>query len=287
MKNQKLTGYPSIDRPNEFGHKFFERHPIIPSTSIYSLMQLLSRFYKDKTAVSCLDLSASYRQLLDKDAVTISLALKELGVTKGDIISVSMPNFYQAVAAFIACNRIGAIVTFLDHEAGLEELCSYLNEFESPILINYGKNQEVNDKIHQMTHVEHIITLDKNNINSLNIEKNYHITSCKNTIDFHSLGSIAKERKIKLEAPHFGNDDAMILFTSGSTGKPKSVLLSNKNIIAAEIYARNTSRTENITGPKTLTCVPLRYPYSSVTSLLTTLLWGKEAVLAPDIGPNA
>ena len=140
MKNQKLTGYPSIDRPNEFGHNFFERHPIIPSTSIYSLMQLLSRFYKEKTAVSCLDLSASYGQLLDKDAVTISLALKELGVKKGDIISVSMPNFYQAVAAFIACNRIGAIVTFLDHEAGLDELCSYLNEFESPILINYDKN---------------------------------------------------------------------------------------------------------------------------------------------------
>lgn len=286
MKNQKLTGYPSVDRPNEFGHKFFERHPIIPSTSIYSLMRLLSRFYKDKTAVSCLDLSATYGQLLDKDAVTISLALKELGVKKGDIISVSMPNFYQAVAAFIACNRIGAIVTFLDHEAGLDELCSYLNEFESPILINYDKCQEVNDKICQMTHVEHIITLDKNNINSLDIGKNYHITSRKNTIDFHSLGSIAKERKIKLEVPHFGNDDAMILFTSGSTGKPKSVLLSNKNIIAAEIYARNTSRTENITGPKTLTCVPLRYPYSSVTSLLTTLLWGKEAILAPDIGPN-
>ena len=286
MKNQKLTGYPSIDRPNEFGHNFFERHPIIPSTSIYSLMQLLSRFYKEKTAVSCLDLSASYGQLLDKDAVTISLALKELGVKKGDIISVSMPNFYQAVAAFIACNRIGAIVTFLDHEAGLDELCSYLNEFESPILINYDKNQEINDKIRQMTHVENIITLDKNNINSLDIGKNYHITSRKNIIDFHSLGSIAKERKMKLEVPHFGNEDAMILFTSGSTGKPKSVLLSNKNIIAAEIYARNTSRTENITGPKTLTCVPLRYPYSSVTSLLTTLLWGKEAILAPDIGPN-
>ena len=286
MKKQKLTGYPSIDRPNEFGHNFFERHPIIPSTSIYSLMQLLSRFYKDKTAVSCLALKASYGKLLDKDAITISLALKELGVKKGDIISVSMPNFYQAVAAFIACNRIGAIVTFLDHESGLDEICAYLNEFESPILINYDKNQEVNNKIRQMTRVKHIITLDKSKINSLDIGRNYHITTQNDTIDFHSLGSIAEERKIKLEVPHFGNEDAMILFTSGSTGKPKSVLLTNKNIIAAEMYARNTSRTENITGPRTLTCVPLRYPYSSVTSLLTTLLWGKEAILAPDIGPD-
>lgn len=285
-KLQNLTGYPSIDRPNEIGHNFFERHPIIPCTNIYTILQLLNIKYKDKMAVSCLDIHATYGQLLDKDAVTISLALKELGVKKGDVIAVSMPNFYQAVAAFIACNRIGAIVTFLDHEAGLDEICDYLNEFQSPILINYDKNEEINNKISSMTHVKYIITLDKNNINSLDIGRNYHITTRHNTIDFHSLGSIASERRFKLERLHFGNENAMILFTSGSTGKPKSVLLTNKNIIAAEIYARNTSRTENITGPKTLTCVPLRYPYSSVTSLLTTLLWGKEAILAPDIGSN-
>lgn len=284
---KNMTGYPSIDKPNESESTFFERNPIIPSTNIYTLIKLLSVFYKERTAVSCLDLHASYGQLIDKDAVTISLALKELGAKKGDIIAISMPNLYQAVAAFIACNRIGAIATFLDHEAGLEEICGYLNEFESPILINYDKVQEQNDKVRRLSKVKHIITLDKTRINSLDIGRDYHITSRGPiTIDFHSLGSIACERKFKLERPHFGNEDAMILFTSGSTGKPKSVLLTNKNIIAAEMYAKNTSHTENITGPRTLTCVPLRYPYSSVTSLLTTLLWGKEAILAPDIGPT-
>ena len=287
MGEKKLTGYPSIDRPNEFGHDFFERHPFIPNTNIYTILQLLSMFYKEKTAISCLDLSVSYGHLLDQDAIAISLALKELGVKKGDIISVSMPNFYQAVAAFIACNRIGAVVTFLDHEAGLDEICDYLNEFESPIFIDYDKCDEYNNKIYQMTHVKHIVSLEKRNINLLDVGNNYHITSRDSkTIDFHSLGSIAKERRIKIEQPHFGNEDAMILFTSGSTGKPKSVLLTNKNILAAEIYARNTSRTECIKGPKTLTCVPLRYPYSSVTSVLTSLLWLKEAILAPDIGPS-
>lgn len=282
-----LTGYPSIDKPNERETKFFERHPIIPGTNIYTIIQMLSMFYKEKTAISCYDLHVSYGQLMDNDAVRISLALKELGVRKGDIIAISMPNLYQAVASFIACNRIGAVATFLDHESGMEEICSYLNEFESPILINYDKSKEENDTIKRITKVRHIVTLYKCNINSLNIDKDYRITSKDEImINFHSLGSIANERKFKLESPHFSNENAMILFTSGSTGKPKSVLLTNKNIIAAEIYAKNTSHTQNITGPRTLTCVPLRYPYSSVTSLLTTLLWGKEAILAPDIGPS-
>ena len=285
--NKRITGYPGIDMPNESTATFFERNPIIPNTNIYTLIKLLSMFYKEKTAVSCYDLKASYGQLIDKDAVTISLALKELGVKKGQIVAISMPNLYQAVAGFIACNRFGAITTFLDNEASLDENANYLNEFESPILINYDKNLEYNEKIKKLTKVRYIITLNKQNINSLYIDGDYHITSRGSImLDFHSLGSIAKFKKFKLERPHFGNEDAMILFTSGSTGKPKSVLLTNKNIIAAEIYAKNTSHTKNITGPKTLTCVPLRYPYSSVTSLLTTLLWGKEAILAPDIGPN-
>jgi len=95
---KKITGYPGIDKPNEESASFFEKNPIIPNTNIYTLIKLLNMFYKEKVAVSCYDLKASYGQLIDQDAVTISLALKELGVKKGQIIAISMPNLYQAVA---------------------------------------------------------------------------------------------------------------------------------------------------------------------------------------------
>ncbi len=277
-----LTGYPSKDNPHAKNATYFEKHPIIPNTNIYMTLKLLSNFYLDKPAVNCLTLEASYRQLLE-DSVTISLALKELGVKKGEIIAVCMPNFYQALATFFACNRIGAITTFLDAKSSLEDISFYLNEFSSPIFINYDRSDEENKKLKNNSKVRHIITLNRGNVVELNLNRNYKITSNENRIDFNSLGDIAKYRKIKLEPIHSGKEDALILFTSGSTGKPKSVVLTNKNILAAEIYAKNTSHTENITGPKTLTCVPFSYPYGLVTSALTTLLWGKEAILAPDI----
>ncbi len=283
---KELTGYPSLDRPNEIGASFFEKHPIIPDMSIYGMLKLLSMMKKEKIAVSSRGLKVSYGHLIDKDAITIGAALEELGVKSGEIVAVSMPNLYQAVAAWIACNRIGAVVTFLDNEAGIDETCEHLNNFESPILINYDTSTEINERIKKATKVRHIITLDKEKERQLDLNGNYHLTSRGITLDFHSLASIASERRFKLERPHFGNENAMILFTSGSTGKPKSVLLTNKNIIAAEMFAGNTSHTANIKGEKTLTCVPFRYPYGSITSLLTTLLWGKEAVIAPDIGSN-
>ena len=115
---KKLTGYPSFDRPNEIGATFFEKHPFIPNTNIYTLLKLLTLFKKEKIAIYCNGLEATYNQLIDKDAVNISLALKELGVKKGDIVAISMQNFYQAVASLFACNRIGAVFTFVIGLAG-------------------------------------------------------------------------------------------------------------------------------------------------------------------------
>lgn len=285
MKEKKLTGYASIDNPQNIGSTFFEKNAYIPNTNIYTLLKMLSAFYMDNVAVDCIDLKASYRNLLN-DAVTISLALKELGIKKGNIVAVSMPNYYQALAMFFACNRIGAITTFLDSHASMDEISEYLNAFESSVFINFDKNEEYNKKLKAKTKVRYIVTLNKNNVNSLDISNNYRITGNDEFIDFSSLGSISKFQKSKIELPHSKNEDSLILFTSGSTGKPKSVLLTNENVLAAEIYAKNTSHTENIKVFKTLTCVPFSYPYGFVTSALTSLLWGKESILAPDISKD-
>lgn len=285
MKNKELTGYASIDNPQSIGSTYFEKNPIIPSVNIYTLIKLLSKGKLDDPAVDCLDLKANYKKLLD-DAVTISLALKELGVKKGDIVSVAMPNLYQGLATYFACNRIGAVTSYLDAVASPEEVNSYLNLFESPILINFDKSDEYNKKIKDSTKVRHIITLNKNNINSLDLTSSYKITSNDNLIDFNSLESISKYQKHKFEPLHSKKEDSLILFTSGSTGKPKAVVLTNENILAAEIYAMNTSHTENITGNKTMTCVPFSYPYGFVTSALTSLLWGKETILAPNMSKD-
>ena len=279
MFEKKLTGYASIDKPQNKGAKFFEAHPIIPDINIYTAIKVISSFYRDEKAVDCLKLSATYQQLLD-DAVTVSMALKELGVRKGDIITVSMPNFYQAVSVFMAANRIGATTTFLNSFAPDEEIVSYLNLFESPVYINFNRSDEENQKIVDKTHVRYVITLDKSKVNSLSLNGNYHLTK-SNTIDFNSLGCLAKFQKKTLENPFNALDDALILYTSGTTGKPKAVVLTNKNVLAAATYLKNSTHISDTRGEKSLVCVPFTYPYGFSTSTLMSLMCGRTAILAP------
>lgn len=281
----RLTGYPSKDLPQSKEAKFFEKNPIIPDVDLITILKLLSRKNRNSLAIDCNDLHATYQQLID-DAHTLFLAFKELGVKKGDIVTISLPSNYQAIIAFLGLNELGAITTFIDTYSSKDEIFSYLNNYQSPVFINYDKGLDENKEIKQKTNVKHIITLNNKLSNSLDIWNDHNLNKSDTYIDFHTLGSISKFQKNKMHLPNKGNDEALILYTSGSTGQPKAVVLTNKNILSAQMYAGNTSHTENITGKKTMTCVPLRYPYGMVTSLLTSLLWGKEAIMTPDWDSN-
>ena len=278
----KNTGYLSIDKPQNKDKKYLERNPFVPNMNIFETIKVLSTFYRGREAIDCLDLSADYNKLLD-DAVTISLALKELGVKEKDIVTVSMPNFYQAVATFLACNRIGAITTFLNSFEPEEEIYDYLNLFSSPVFINFDKTKEENIKTKRNTNVRHIITLRKSRVNSLDLFGGYDTLS-DDTIDFNYLGNLSKFQKKEFERKHGIKEDSLILFTSGTTGKPKSVVLTNENILYAGTYLKNSSNIRNISDKRTLVCVPFTYPYGFATSTLMTLLSGKTAILAPNIG---
>lgn len=290
MRKKELTGYASIDNPQNEGYSFSAKHPIIPPLSVYDAIKAINLLYMKKTAIDCEDIVADYEKLFN-DAVIISRALKELGIKRGSIVSVCMPNFYQAVASFLACNRIGATITFLDTKSSEIEINDYLNLFESEVFINYNKTEEENIRYVKNTGVKNVITLSKEKRNSLLLSEDYDLTTSGgllnnkdyNLFDFNSLASVAGTRKAGFSIG-LPSDNALMLFTSGSsTGDPKVVVLTNKNVLAAGTYLKNSSRVKNLSGDRTLVCVPFAYPYGFTTSTLMTLLSSKTAILAPDL----
>lgn len=281
-RKTRLTGYPSIDRPHEKNASFLEKHPIIPNLSIYNTILAMNLNRSNEEAVECLDLTATYQELFD-DAKALSKGFKELGVKKGDIVSCTMPNLYQAIVTFFAANRIGAVTSFLNLGAGKEEIKEYLNEFESPIFVNYNETKEYNDEIIKDTHVKNIITLKESDSNKKGFSGKDKILGNTNQIDYVDMKSIGNYYKGFVNAMHFKDDDALILFTSGTTGKPKSVLLSNENFLASCFYIKNTTEVPVVSKEKCLVCVPFCYPYGIAASALMSLICGRKIILSPNL----
>lgn len=280
------TGYPSIDKTHEKGYSILDKNPFIPNMSIYNSISLLSRFYLQEEAIDCLDLNVNYEELL-KDAITLSKTFKELGIKKGDIISVSMPNYYQGVVTYLAANRIGAVTTFINSMSSIEEILSYLNEFESTLFINYDKDDEYNKKITSNSKVRNIITLKKEEINTKNYHNNINNANGYNDfLTFCDVGSISKYYNKPIYTLYSGKEDSIILFTSGSTGNPKSVVLTNENILASGMYMKSTGKIKSKVGERCLVCVPFTYPYGFSTSVLMSLICGRVAILAPSLTKN-
>lgn len=283
---KELTGNPYLDEPWQNDKSVFKTNPYIPNLNVYSTIKLINQFYGKKTAIDCLDLQVNYKTMLD-DAVTISLAFKELGIKKGDIVGVCMPNLYQAVAVFFACNRIGAVTTFINSSATDKELCDYLNLYESKVLVNYDSSVEKNKELKKNTKLEYIVTLDKKNTSNISLNNEYRIIGDDSYINYNGLREISKYQKKTFENIK-GNDDALILYTSGTTGQPKSVVLTNKNIVAAGVYNKNSclNTSSIMAGKKTLVCVPFTYPYGFCTSTILSLLSSKTTILGPNLSKD-
>lgn len=277
------TGYPSVDKTHKKENTFLENHPIIPNMSIVNAIGMISSFYRDAIAVDCLDLRVTYQELLDTSK-TLAKSFKELGIKPNDIIAASMPNFFQAIAVYLAANRIGAVTTFLNPGCSVEETKYYLNEFESPLYINYDKTREYNENIKKDTKVKQIITLEPKhlNIKTFNDIKTGSI-GYSDYLSFNDMKLVADYYKGIINPYQSGKQDSLILFTSGSTGMPKSVVLTNENILSSGIYMKNSTRLKTKVGEKCLVCVPFSYPYGFATSTLMSLLCGREAVLAPTL----
>lgn len=277
------TGYPSIDKKHNDGKKFFERNPIIPNISVSNILDITSLFYRDEIAIDCMDLKVTYQELIDT-SIILYKAFKELGVKKGDNVVVSLPKFYQAIASFKAANHIGAVVSFLNPGCTKDEIKHYLNVFESPLYVNFDKDNDYNADIIKDTKVRQTITLRKEDVNTkkFNDVKSHNI-GYTDFLSFNDLGLVADYYKGWVSPVQSGKNDALILFTSGSTGNPKSVVLTNQNIIASGMYMKNTGNIVTKKGEKSLICVPFSYPYGFATSTLMSLLCGREVILTPDM----
>lgn len=113
MSENKLTGYPSIDKPwLKYYNSTFIAKPI-PKMNIYSYLQAKTADYQDYTAISYWGVEITYRELFEHIDSVAKLLVK-IGVRENDRIMYLMPNIPETAYFFYASARLGAVADFID-----------------------------------------------------------------------------------------------------------------------------------------------------------------------------
>ncbi len=116
MENQKPTGYPSVDKPwlKYYGRTFSEEE--IPAMSIYQLAYESNQDNLDNVAI---DLRSSvnnfdplvqitYREFFAR-VMAAAKSSRAIGIEKGEIIPIILPNVPEARILIYANSIIGAV----------------------------------------------------------------------------------------------------------------------------------------------------------------------------------
>ena len=153
----------------------------------------------------------------------VASALKELGINKGDRITIYLPMIPELLITMLACTRIGAIHTVVFSGFSVKALSDRVNDSMSKLIItaDYGirrgnkvqLKKVVDEAISIMPTVENIIILNRGTD---------ELSLSKNEITWQQLIENAK-RFCEPEIME-STDPLYILYTSGTTGKPKGVL---------------------------------------------------------------
>lgn len=225
----------------------------------------------------------------------VGRALREYGVKDGDIVTICCPNMPEAIYAFYACNKIGAVADMVHPLSSPEQLETYLNNSKSRILIavdfDYDKFKDVIPK----TLVFKTILVSPKESMPLGLTVGYTITRSltqkrpkltDNTYlswkDFIATGLLSKDRYI---ADVKKNALAVILHSGGTTGTPKGIMISNYSFNAiAQQSAVNVIDVRP--RDKIVTILPIFHGFGLGICVHTPLCLKVETILMPEYDAN-
>ncbi len=167
----------------------------------------------------------TYRKLYERTC-RLGNALRNLGVKKGDRVTIYLPMIVDAAVAMLACARIGAIHSVVFGGFAPNSIADRVSDCQSKLIITADEGLRGGRRIPLKANVDAALKLPGTNT----VETVLVVRHTGGAVDmqaprdrwFHdvvdSQPSTCEPERMNAEDPLF------ILYTSGSTGKPKGVL---------------------------------------------------------------
>jgi len=167
----------------------------------------------------------TYRQLHEQVCRAANL-LKNLGVQKGDRITIYLPMIPEAAVAMLACARIGAVHSVVFGGFSPDSLAGRIADCSSKLVITADEGLRGGKKVPLKVNVDEALTRPgTTSVETVLVVKRTGAPVAMQAPRDRSWDTLLAQQDTECAPePLNAEDPLFILYTSGSTGKPKGVL---------------------------------------------------------------
>lgn len=260
----------------------------IPNISLYEQVLRSYKKYPDNIAYQYFNRKVKYKKFI-KQIDRAALSFKKLGVKKGDVVTLCMPNIPEVLISFYALNKLGAIANMLHPLSAEEEIKESLISTNSKYLVMIDMfYSKIKDCI-KSTNVANVIFVSAADSMNIFMGIGYKITQInkykkyprnKYFMSWNKFKRISLFRKEKIDKT-FGKDaPAVILHSGGTSGKPKNVVLQNRAFILGA-KQESIALTKLHAGDCCLAIMPNFHGFGLSVLMHTPLALGCYTILVP------
>ncbi|MCI9434119.1 MAG: long-chain fatty acid--CoA ligase [Bacilli bacterium] len=285
-----MTGKASIDKE---WLKYYSEEQILgemPEKTIFEYMKADNENHLNDIALKYFNTKITYKQFFCK-IEECEKAFIANGIKEGDIVTICMPNTPEAVIAFYALNKLGAIANMIHPLSGQNEIKNFINEVNSKIIItiDIACNKILN--VADDTKLEKIVNVTPVNSMGFIVKKIYKYTKKAVKIP-NDERLISWDEFIKMgrnlenisdnEIKYAKDKLAILLHTGGTTGNPKGVMLTNDNFNSmVEQFFKGENNFER--GDSILAIMPVFHGFGLCSSIHLPLSVGVHPILIPKL----
>jgi long-chain acyl-CoA synthetase len=211
---------------------------VFPKMTLYEMFAQSVKKYSDSPVIWFLGTFMSFREM-DRYVNALATSLHKLGLKKGDVVALVLPNSFQYVISYYACARLGLVVTGVNptYKPG-EALHQFKVTGVKAVIALDALYETLIGRIVEKYPLKHIIVTSIVDLVKMPWFKKWLGKKIKKI----PTGPVPKDAihymdllKVSPNPPQiqvFAEDPATYIMTAGTTGVPKAAVLSHFNCVS-------------------------------------------------------
>lgn len=270
------------------------RRPVdlpFPKTTMYGAIAESASRFPQAFAYEFMGKKVTYADMM-KGIDKVAKALMAHGVRRGDAVTIAMPNTPQALWAFYAVSRLGAIANMIHPLSSQKEITFYLDDSESVLMITMDMfyDKAVKARAEAKNAKTEIIVCRMEDELPPVLAAGFFVKDGRKFYQYPDRPDSCTWRQFLKSAdlveklPDMVYDPtraAVYLYSGGTSGTPKGIMLTDDNFNALGIQIRSAAGVDFLPGMKFLSVMPMFHGFGLGIGFHTVLENGMMCIIVP------